>query len=127
MKTPPDRRPRATVPDPSRTLLPLSDPPRMDKDRNETTRRILDLTLEIIYLLTGEEYTVVKKSSGECVTPRVSGGWTQSPITQPPPHSLIHEQKILELTSRITELLSGEVSAAGNAGTLYNNTREGSG
>ncbi|XP_071996014.1 uncharacterized protein [Engystomops pustulosus] len=71
--------------------------------------RILDLTLEIIYWITGEDYTVVKKSSGECVTPRVSGGWSQSPITQPPPHSLIHEQKILELTSRITELLSGEV------------------
>ncbi|KAG8550918.1 hypothetical protein GDO81_026541 [Engystomops pustulosus] len=71
--------------------------------------RILDLTLEIIYWITGEDYTVVKKSSGECVTPRVSGGWTQSPITQPPPHSLIHEQKILELTSRITELLSGEI------------------
>ncbi|XP_071995439.1 gastrula zinc finger protein XlCGF66.1-like [Engystomops pustulosus] len=70
--------------------------------------RILDLNMEIISLITGEDYTVVKKSSGECVTPRVSGGWTQSPITEPPPHSLIHEQKILELTSRITELLSGE-------------------
>ncbi|XP_071995834.1 LOW QUALITY PROTEIN: uncharacterized protein [Engystomops pustulosus] len=82
--------------------------PGMEQDRT-TAARILDLTLEIIYWITGEDYTVVKKSSGECVTPRVSGGWTQGPITQPPPHSLIHEQKILELTSRITELLSGEV------------------
>ncbi|KAG8550056.1 hypothetical protein GDO81_029102 [Engystomops pustulosus] len=80
----------------------------MDKDRDRMAARILDLALEIISLITGEDYTVVKKSSGECVTPRVSGGWTQSPITEPPPHSLIHEQKILELTSRITELLSGE-------------------
>ncbi|XP_072000397.1 oocyte zinc finger protein XlCOF29-like [Engystomops pustulosus] len=102
----------------------------MDMDRNETTRRILDLTLEIIYLLTGEDYKIVKTQSGSS-TPSIhlheSGIWTQSPITQPPPHSLIHEQKILDLTSRITELLSGEVSAARNAGTLYNNTREGSG
>ncbi|XP_071996030.1 gastrula zinc finger protein XlCGF53.1-like [Engystomops pustulosus] len=97
-------------------VISINDPPGMEQDRT-TAARILDLTLEIIYWITGEDYTVVKKSSGECVTPRVSGGWTQSPITQPPPHSLIHEQKILELTSRITELLSGEVSAAGNAGT----------
>ncbi|XP_040269074.1 oocyte zinc finger protein XlCOF8.4-like, partial [Bufo bufo] len=92
-------------------ILSINDPPRMEKDRDHMATRILDLTLEIISLITGEDYTVVKKSSGECVTPRVSGGWsrTQSPITEPPPHSLIHEQKILELTTRITELLSGEV------------------
>ncbi|XP_044146388.1 gastrula zinc finger protein XlCGF57.1-like [Bufo gargarizans] len=92
-------------------VLSINDPPRMEKDRDHMAGRILDLTLEIISLITGEDYTVVKKSSGECVTPRVSGGQnrTQSPITEPPPHSLIHEQKILELTTRITELLSGEV------------------
>ncbi|XP_075048441.1 uncharacterized protein LOC142108571 [Mixophyes fleayi] len=88
----------------------------MDKDRSE---RILNLTLEIIYLLTGEDYTVVIKRSGECVTPRshpcVSGGLsrTQSPITVPEPHSLIREgnndQKILELTNKIIQLVTGEV------------------
>ncbi|XP_071995430.1 gastrula zinc finger protein XlCGF66.1-like [Engystomops pustulosus] len=83
--------------------------PGAEKDRDLMAARILELTLEMISLITGEDYTVVKKSSGECVTPRVSGGRTQSPITEPPPHSMIHEQKILELTSRITELLSGEV------------------
>ncbi|XP_071995489.1 oocyte zinc finger protein XlCOF29-like [Engystomops pustulosus] len=108
-------------------IMMVKGPPGMEKDRNQMAARILNLTLEIIPLITGEDYTLMKKSSGECVTPRVSGGWIQGPITEPPPHSLIHEQKILELTSRITELLSGEVSAAGNAGTLYNNTREGSG
>ncbi|XP_040286615.1 zinc finger protein 436-like [Bufo bufo] len=92
-------------------VLSINDPPRMEKDRNHMASRILDLTLEIISLITGEDYTVVKKSSGECVTPRVLGGRsrTQNPITEPTPHSLIHEQKILELTTRITELLSGEV------------------
>ncbi|KAM3930857.1 uncharacterized protein RB166_004327 [Leptodactylus fuscus] len=98
-----------------------NDPPRMEKDRNLMAARILDLTLEIIYLITGEDYTVVKKSSGECVTSRVSGGWsrTPSPITEPPPHSLRHEQKILELTSRITELLSGEVPIRCQDVTVY--------
>ncbi|XP_066451497.1 gastrula zinc finger protein XlCGF66.1-like isoform X3 [Eleutherodactylus coqui] len=92
-------------------VLSINDPPRMEKDRDHMAAQILDLTLEIIYWITGEDYTVVKKLSGECVTPCVAGGQsqTQSPITEPSPHSLIHEQKILEVTHRITELLTGEV------------------
>ncbi|XP_063813882.1 zinc finger protein OZF-like [Pseudophryne corroboree] len=91
---------------------------RMEKDRSHMTERILNLTLEIIYLLTGEDYTVVRKTSGECEAPssrpHVSGGLSriQSPITVPPPHPLIHErhndQKILELTNKIIQLLTGE-------------------
>ncbi|XP_071989490.1 uncharacterized protein [Engystomops pustulosus] len=101
-------------------ILSINDPPGIrEKDREQMAARILELTLEMISLITGEDYTVVKKSSGECVTPRVSGGWTQSPITEPPPHSLIHEQKILELTSRITELLSGEVPIRCQDVTVY--------
>ncbi|XP_075071030.1 oocyte zinc finger protein XlCOF29-like [Mixophyes fleayi] len=98
----------------------------MDKDRSHMTERILNVTLEIIYLLTGEDYTIVKKTSGECETPSTSThgsevlSRTQSPITVPPPHSLIHErnndQRILELTNKIIQLLTGEVTA-GN-GTL---------
>ncbi|XP_077155011.1 uncharacterized protein LOC143817464 [Ranitomeya variabilis] len=86
------------------------DLPKMD-DRSHMAARILDLTLDIIYWITGEEHKVVKMSSAECVTSRVSGGWSRTPsdTTEPPPHSLIHEQKILELTHRITELLSGEM------------------
>ncbi|XP_063804989.1 oocyte zinc finger protein XlCOF22-like isoform X2 [Pseudophryne corroboree] len=102
---------------------------RMEKDRNKMTGRILNLTLEIIYLLTGEDYTVVKKTSGEGVTPssrpHVAGGLsrTQSPITVPPPHSLIHErhndQKILELANKIIQLLTGEVPIRCEDVTLY--------
>ncbi|XP_075697335.1 uncharacterized protein LOC142662903 [Rhinoderma darwinii] len=95
----------------------------MDKDRNEMSRRILDFTLEIIYLLSGEEYTVVKKTSGDCTTPIIheSGGWSssQSPITQPPPHSRIHEKKILELIYKMTELLTGEVPIRCQDVTVY--------
>ncbi|XP_075692754.1 uncharacterized protein LOC142659939 isoform X2 [Rhinoderma darwinii] len=95
----------------STMFLLLNDPPRMDKDRNEMSKGILDFTLEIIYLLSGEEYTIVKKTSGDCMIPIIheSGGLSssQSPITEP--HSWIHEKKILELFYKMTELLTGEV------------------
>ncbi|XP_066428980.1 zinc finger protein 436-like [Eleutherodactylus coqui] len=103
-------------------LLP-NGPPRMDKDRNEISRRILNFTLEILYLLTGEDYTVVKKTSSDCTTPIIyvdeSGGWSPSPITEPPPHLSIHERKILELTNKITKLLTGEVPIRCQDVTVY--------
>ncbi|XP_044144871.1 oocyte zinc finger protein XlCOF7.1-like isoform X1 [Bufo gargarizans] len=74
-------------------------------DRKEISRRLLDFTLEIISLLSGEDYTIVNKTSEETPIIHESGGWT--PITEPPP--LIHEQKILELTHKMMELLTGEV------------------
>ncbi|XP_063804998.1 oocyte zinc finger protein XlCOF22-like isoform X2 [Pseudophryne corroboree] len=98
-------------------------------DGHRMSEKILHLTLEIIYLLTGEDYTVVKKTSGELVThsslPHVSGGlsMTQSPITVPPPHLLSHErhheQKILELTHKIIQLLTGEVPIRCEDVTVY--------
>ncbi|XP_071986347.1 uncharacterized protein [Engystomops pustulosus] len=80
--------------------------------RNEVTEVILQITLEIIHLLTGEDYTIVKKKSGARLpstsNPNISAGMEKSP-----PQSMIHEknneQKILELTNKIIELLSGEV------------------
>ncbi|XP_073404551.1 uncharacterized protein [Dendrobates tinctorius] len=102
-------------------VLLIDDPLKMEQDRSHMAARILDLTLEMIYWITGEDHTVVKTSSGECVTPRVSGGRSRTPsdLTEPPPHSLIHEQKILELTHRITELLSGEVPIRCQDVTVY--------
>ncbi|KAM4034510.1 uncharacterized protein ACNLHF_021148 [Anomaloglossus baeobatrachus] len=88
------------------------------KDHKTIRKRILDFTLEIIYLLTGEDYILAKTISGKTATPSsqrpVSGGWSrsQSPIMEPPPHSLIpeyNEQKILDLTNKMIELLTGEV------------------
>ncbi|XP_073536874.1 gastrula zinc finger protein XlCGF66.1-like [Phyllobates terribilis] len=85
----------------------------MDKDK--MAERILHLTLEILFRLTGEDYTVVKKTSSErCQAPVSEGlGRPLSPITGPPPHPRIHEdindQKILELTYKMIELLTGEV------------------
>ncbi|XP_075707154.1 uncharacterized protein LOC142741694 [Rhinoderma darwinii] len=94
--------------------LSMTDELRMDGD--EMAQRILNVTLEIIYLLTGEDYGPVK--SIQRVTPssapRVSGGRsrTQSPTAEPPQHSLTerkHQKKILDLTNQMIELLTGEV------------------
>ncbi|XP_073398193.1 uncharacterized protein [Dendrobates tinctorius] len=88
---------------------------RMNMDRDKIAERILHLTLEILFWLTGEDYTVVKKTSSESCQDPVSEGWGRplSPITGPPPHPLIHEefndQKILDLTYKMIELLTGEV------------------
>ncbi|XP_073450846.1 oocyte zinc finger protein XlCOF29-like [Aquarana catesbeiana] len=89
----------------------MTTPVRMEEDRSHMTEKILNLTLEIIYLLTGEDFVVVEKSSGEPILE----GWsrTQSPTMVPPPPSPIpernKEQKILELTTMMVHLLTGEV------------------
>ncbi|CAI9550058.1 unnamed protein product [Staurois parvus] len=74
-------------------------PMRMEEDRSHMTEKILNLTLEIIYLLTGERFPLLK--SGDHMT-----------ITVPPCDSLNPErhnmQKILEVTKRMMELLTGE-------------------
>ncbi|XP_073416894.1 uncharacterized protein [Dendrobates tinctorius] len=103
----------------------LSDPTRMERDRDKMAERILHLTLEILFRLTGEDYTVVKKTSSERCQALVSEGWGRrpSPIMGPPPHLLIHddinEQKILELTYKMIELLTGEVPIRCQDVTVY--------
>ncbi|XP_018427376.1 PREDICTED: gastrula zinc finger protein XlCGF53.1-like [Nanorana parkeri] len=81
---------------------------KMEEVRSHMTERILNLTLEIIYLLTGGSFPLLK--SGDHVT-----------ITAPPCDSLKPErpnmEKILEATKKMVELLTGEVSGAGDSGT----------
>ncbi|XP_075188359.1 gastrula zinc finger protein XlCGF66.1-like [Anomaloglossus baeobatrachus] len=97
----------------------------MYMDRDKMAERILPLTLEILFRLTGEDYTVVKKTSSERCQAPVSEGWGRflSPITGPPPHTPIHEdinsQKILELTYKMIELLTGEVPIRCQDVTVY--------
>ncbi|KAM4041683.1 uncharacterized protein ACNLHF_012672 [Anomaloglossus baeobatrachus] len=83
-------------------------------DKKETTRRVTDLALHIISLLSGEDYTIVEKTTGDCAAPiihlHVSGGRSSNerPITDAP-HPPMPEKKILDLAREMTELLTGEV------------------
>ncbi|XP_069837036.1 zinc finger protein 572-like isoform X2 [Dendropsophus ebraccatus] len=90
----------------------------MDKAENNVTERVLHLTLEIIYLLTGEDYGPVKKSSDSLKANRhsfLSRGWdsNQISIRESSPYSQMYngnqEKTILEITNKIIELLTGEV------------------
>ncbi|KAM4032786.1 uncharacterized protein ACNLHF_019947 [Anomaloglossus baeobatrachus] len=93
------------------------------RDRN-VAERILNLTLQILFQLTGEDYPVVKTSSDRCQAPvpKERGG-TLSPIPGSAPHPRIHEdindQKILELTYKMIELLTGEVPIRCQDVTVY--------
>ncbi|KAM3921476.1 uncharacterized protein RB166_010862 [Leptodactylus fuscus] len=97
----------------------------MNRDKDKMAETVLHLTLEILHQLTGEDYTVVKKtSSGRRQAPlRKRRRRTLSPILGPPPHFLIHEeingQKILELTNKMIELLTGEVPIRCQDVTVY--------
>ncbi|XP_075698659.1 uncharacterized protein LOC142663731 [Rhinoderma darwinii] len=88
----------------------------MDINKDKIAGRILNLTLEVIYLLTGEGYIFTKKTcDNHEICGNSSGRWTrtQSPIGAPPPHSVTqeknNEQNILQLTNKIVHLLTGEV------------------
>ncbi|XP_077345792.1 uncharacterized protein LOC143989534 isoform X2 [Lithobates pipiens] len=88
----------------------MTAPMRMEEDRSHITEKILNLTLEIIYLLTGERFPLVK--SGDHMT-----------ITVPPCDSLKPErhnmEKILEVTKKMMELLTGEVPIRCQDVTVY--------
>ncbi|XP_066443871.1 zinc finger protein 665-like isoform X2 [Eleutherodactylus coqui] len=100
-------------------VLFQTDPSRSARYKELITERILNLSLEIIYLLSRENFTVVRKPSSECVIPggcsRMSEGRsrTQNPMMEPSSHLPIpgrnKEQKILDLINKIIELLTGEV------------------
>ncbi|XP_073453934.1 uncharacterized protein [Aquarana catesbeiana] len=95
---------------------------RMDNDNARITERILDLTLEIFYLLTGEDFKVMKKLSGETIIPsNFLHGVSLKSLSSP--HclttGLTGAKKILEVINKITELLTGEVPIRCQDVTVY--------
>ncbi|CAI9558754.1 unnamed protein product [Staurois parvus] len=77
----------------------------MEKEPSHVTERILNLTLEIVYLLTEENYIAFKISDGLVASKEMK---TQSQVEPPsPPPS---NKEVQEVTSEINELLNGENS-----------------
>lgn len=66
-------------------------------DRSRMTGKILRLTLKILYLLTGEDYVPIKRCEEDDIT---------APV--PPTRDRANDERILDLTNEIIELLTGE-------------------
>ncbi|XP_075070868.1 oocyte zinc finger protein XlCOF7.1-like [Mixophyes fleayi] len=85
---------------------------KMEEDCAQISGTILSMTLEIIHTVTGGDYVIVKKSGEDHISEGFSR--TKSSIKVSPPHSLIHgennDQKVLDLTNKIIQLLTGEVA-----------------
>ncbi|XP_077322712.1 uncharacterized protein LOC143956366 [Lithobates pipiens] len=83
---------------------------RMEEDPSHMNKRLLNLTLEIIYLLTGERVPPVK--SGDHLT-----------ITVPSLHLLKpkrnKDKKIVEVANKIIKMLTGEVPIRCQDVTVY--------
>ncbi|XP_056387607.1 oocyte zinc finger protein XlCOF22-like [Hyla sarda] len=79
-------------------------------DKSHMIDKILNLTVDIIYLLTEEEYCVVNKRSGERLFPSSNAfmllGWNRTQSV--PNQDKNNEQEILEITNQIIHLLTGE-------------------
>ncbi|XP_069608961.1 oocyte zinc finger protein XlCOF8.4-like [Ranitomeya imitator] len=106
----------------------LTEPLAMDEARKHLIDQIMHITLDILYLLTGEDYVVLKMSGGRVThssSPIVSGGFCRnlSPNQDPQPAGRREEgtnnQKILELTNTITQLLTGELPIGCQDVTVY--------
>ncbi|XP_018424471.1 PREDICTED: zinc finger protein 436-like [Nanorana parkeri] len=82
------------------------------KPGNHSAEAMLNITKELIDVLTGESYILVKTS--RMVTDKQTSGYLsgcQDPIMEPLPHHTVHKRnnKILETTNQILKLLLGEV------------------
>lgn len=107
------KKPRRTSERSQQRKATIKPKARTAKDRKEMSEKILNLTMEIISVLAGEECTVMTKS-GEPVVPRnyllAPGGPISASVGHALKQELQNDQKILDLTFQIIQLLSGEDS-----------------
>ncbi|XP_066443120.1 oocyte zinc finger protein XlCOF7.1-like isoform X2 [Eleutherodactylus coqui] len=100
---------------------------KMEKDRDQLTETILSLTFRILYLLTGGQYVIEKKTDGSKSASSCSESEdldeTQSTTGEPSPpyerNGTINYQKILEIANKIVQLLTGEVPVRYQDVTIY--------
>ncbi|XP_077321775.1 uncharacterized protein LOC143955572 [Lithobates pipiens] len=94
---------------------------RMEEDQDHCITKILDLTMEIIYLLTGEGYEITKKASGEQLPYNYQHGTSLTSVPHPYlwKPELKYKQKIVEVTKKIIDLLTGEVPIRCQDVTVY--------
>ncbi|KAM9325128.1 uncharacterized protein PAF06_001270 [Gastrophryne carolinensis] len=78
--------------------------PRMEKGQDPVAKKVLKLTLEIIYLLTGEDYGPIKNSTSTDGDPSATLD-SDSPSLK----EERKDKKILEAINQISVLLTGEV------------------
>ncbi|XP_018096249.1 oocyte zinc finger protein XlCOF29-like isoform X2 [Xenopus laevis] len=84
-----------------------------NKDKNQRNEKILNLTLEIIYLLTGEDFMVMKRTSDgfpqNCTDCMLEGPCRRhTPTVAFSSDSVTNDKVVLELMSNIIQLLTGE-------------------
>ncbi|XP_041434933.1 gastrula zinc finger protein XlCGF53.1 isoform X2 [Xenopus laevis] len=84
---------------------------REKENKNKRNKRIVNLTLEMIYLLTGEHYIPRKKSD--------DGGALHAPGSVIQKENNKNDKKILELMSNIIQLLTGEVAIRTDDVSIY--------
>ncbi|XP_056387512.1 oocyte zinc finger protein XlCOF7.1-like [Hyla sarda] len=102
-------------------------PGKMQKDRGQVTETILSLTLRIIYLLTGGEYVIEKKTGGNKATRGDCVSGNLEKIRRPVRESSArcgrdgtdNYQKISEVANMIVCLLTGEVPVRCQDVTVY--------
>ncbi|XP_073419431.1 uncharacterized protein [Dendrobates tinctorius] len=86
----------------------------MNTHQGDMTERLLHLTLEIIYLRTGQDYGPMKKSEEPIDGQHESNKPTMELDTE-------NEQKIMDLTKKIIHLLTGEVAISHMTSTIETN------